>query len=335
MSLSSAMNRLITRIPASFQIHGLLTSMTLIYGIFFPILKLFCQEVGGVEVAVLRQLGFGFVIIALGWTWKVWHRLPCWDPRFKQDWPLFVTMGVLGVFWLQTVAPIAMNYTTAFHATLCMGSIPLQTMLLNALLGFEKISPLRLFGILLGSLGITWLVVAQFYDASHGGGASAGANPLIGDGLILVNAFFFSAYNIGVKKLVQHYDPLDVLSWNFLQAGFLTLLLVFFAAYVPILVPLHFPNLNETVHLFKNLTVTQWGYWLYIVLMAGFLGYWVHHKSLSKTSANNVAAYGMGQPVIAAILGSWCLHEPFTLTMGLAGVVTFTGLIIANKKAET
>jgi drug/metabolite transporter (DMT)-like permease len=69
------------------------------------------------------------------------------------------------------------------------------------------------------------------------------------------------------------------------------------------------------------------------VLIAGFLGYWVHHKGLSKTSANNVAAYGMLQPVIAAILGAWWLQESFTLSMGVAGVITLTGLSIANFKS--
>jgi len=72
---------------------------------------------------------------------------------------------------------------------------------------------------------------------------------------------------------------------------------------------------------------------LYVVLIAGFLGYWVHHKGLSKTSANNVAAYGMLQPVIAAILGAWWLHESFTIPMAIAGVVTLTGLSIANLKS--
>jgi hypothetical protein len=34
------------------KIHGLLLSMTVIYGIFFPVLKLFCNELQGIEVAV-------------------------------------------------------------------------------------------------------------------------------------------------------------------------------------------------------------------------------------------------------------------------------------------
>jgi drug/metabolite transporter (DMT)-like permease len=311
------------------KIHGLLLSMTVIYGIFFPVLKLFCNELQGIEVAVLRQLGFALVVILFGWLWDAWPRLPCWQARFKQDWGYFVLAGVLGVFWLQTFSSIAIGYTTSFHATLCMASVPLQTMMINAVLGVERLNAQKTFGVALGTLGIIGLVVAQMQDASSKGLIIKGSNLLLGDGLILLNAFFFSWYNIVVKKLMKHYTPLDVLSWNFLQAGTMTL----FFMLLPPIPFLHFPSVVKTLELFKHLTPSQWGYWLYIVLIAGFLGYWVHHKGLSKTSANNVAAYGMLQPVIAAILGAWWLQESFTLSMGVAGVITLTGLSIANFKS--
>ncbi|MFN9691326.1 MAG: DMT family transporter [Vampirovibrionales bacterium] len=311
------------------KIHSLLISMTVIYGIFFPVLKLFCNELKGIDVAVLRQLGFAFVVIALGWSWDAWRRLPCWQASFKKDWVYFVAAGILGVFWLQTSSALAIGYTTSFHATLCMASVPLQTMMINAVIGVERLSPLKTFGIVLGTLGIVGLVFAQMQDIASRGVVVKGSNILLGDGLILLNAFFFSWYNIVVKKLMKDYTPLDVLSWNFLQAGTMTLLLMIF----PILPFLNFPSIPETIHVVVHLTPVQWGYWLYVVMIAGFLGYWVHHKGLSKTSANNVAAYGMLQPVIAAILGAWWLHESFTIPMAMAGVVTLTGLSIANFKS--
>jgi drug/metabolite transporter (DMT)-like permease len=304
----------------------LLTCMAIIYGLFFPILKVFTHEVGGLEAAVLRQLGFGLIILVAGWSWSGWRNLPCWKPDFKRDWPSFVSVAFFGVFWMQTFSAVAMGYTTSFHATLCMATIPMQTALLNGALGIERLTAKRFIGILLGSLGIAWLVYAQVMDSLHG--LNAGKNPLLGDALILLNAFFFTTYNVVVKRLVKDYKPIDILSWNFLQAGFLTLLLMLFMPALPGFVV---PSIPETIRLVWHLSPVGWACWGYVTLIAGFIGYYVHHTGLSKTSSNNVAAYTFIQPVIAAIVGVLFLNEPFTWGMGLAGALTFIGLAIANR----
>jgi drug/metabolite transporter (DMT)-like permease len=329
MSLKSRLAQTVARIPNTYKIHALLLTMALIYGAFFPILKLYCLEIGGIQVAVLRQMGFALFVVAVGWTWSAWSRLPLFHPHFKKDWWIFILVGFFGVFWMQTFSAIAMQYTSSFNATLCMASIPLQVIVFNAIFKIEQLNWLKLLGVLVGTTGIVWLVLSQFFDASLSGNATLGTNPLLGNGLILLNAFFFSIYNISVKYLMKHYTPLDVLSWNFLQAGFVMLILSFFTQYIPFL---NIPNVKEALFLFTHQTPIQWFFWIYVVVIAGFIGYWVHHKGLSKTSANNVAAYGMLQPVIAAILGAWWLHEPFTLTMGLAGIVTLVGVAITNVK---
>jgi|GEM_PF-5671077 len=311
--------------PMGLKVHAMLALMTVIYGTFFPLLKLFCLEVSSIEVAFMRQLGFGVVIILFGWLWNVWKTLPIWNPQFKKDWPLFIGVAFFGVFWIQTFAAVAMGYTSSFHATLLMGTIPLQTMVLNRVLGIEKFTPVRLIGILMGTAGIGWLVASQVLEARD---VIDGPNPLIGDGLIFLNAFFFALYNVWVKKLVKTYQPMEILSFNFLQAGLITLGLLFIGPFLPAFIDL--PSLPELTNTFIHLTPVQWWYWIYIVVFAGLLGYYVHHDSLKKTSANNVAAYILLQPVIAALMGVWLLNEQFTINMGLAGVLTLSGLMVAT-----
>jgi drug/metabolite transporter (DMT)-like permease len=319
--------RLFNRIPEGVKVHGLLLFMAVIYGIFFPVLKVFAEEVGGIEAAVLRQLGFGLVIIVYGWLWKVWRNLPCWKPNFKRDWPSFVAVAFFGVFWMQTFSAVAMGFTTSFHATLCMATIPLQTAVINHVLKIDPLNWKRIVGILLGTVGIGWLVASQVSDVARG--VDAGTNPLLGNGIILLNAFFFASYNVIVKRLVNDYKPIDILSWNFLQAAFLTLLLM---AFMPPVAGIVIPDLQKTVDIIVNLTPLGWGLWGYVTLVAGFVGYLVHHTGLAKTSSNNVAAYTFIQPVVAAIVGIVFLNEHFTLEMGLAALVTFSGMAIASVK---
>jgi drug/metabolite transporter (DMT)-like permease len=323
----SGVTRLFNRIPEGLKVHGLLFSMSIIYGIFFPVLKVFAQEVGGIEVAILRQLGFGLVIIVMGWAWNVWHNLPCWKPNFKRDWPSFVAVAFFGVFWMQTLSAVAMGFTTSFHATLCMATIPLQTAIINHILKIDSLTWQRIVGIILGTLGIAWLVVSQVSDAAQG--LNAGSNPLLGNGIILLNAFFFASYNVIVKRLVHEYKPIDILSWNFLQAAFLTILLM---AFMPPVGGITIPDLRKTIDVIAHLSPLGWGLWAYVTLIAGFVGYLVHHTGLAKTSSNNVAAYTFVQPVVAAIVGIVFLNEHFTLEMGLAALLTFAGMTIASVK---
>ena len=95
------------------------------------------------------------------------------------------------------------------------------------------------------------------------------------------------------------------------------------------------PKLSALIVQLPTFSWQTWGLLAYMVLVAGFFGYWIHHSSLKKTSASNVALYTLLQPLIAAVLGVYLLKEAFTLPMFLAGTLIVTGLLIATSGSRS
>jgi drug/metabolite transporter (DMT)-like permease len=307
--------------------------MSGIYGAFFPLLKLLCQTVDPLDAAMLRSIGFGLCIVALGGLWGFWkwRRIP-WKMK-----GLIALNAFIGVFWVQTMAPIAMPLTSSFHATLIMGSIPLQTTILSTLLGREKLTVRKFMGVLIGSVGLAGLVWLQLQDnqaASTQAGVSltGGSNPLLGDFIILGNAFLFSIFNLITQYLVARYRPITLLSYGFLQSGTLALGLV--AVNELIGLP-NIPKISHLLTILPTFTAQSWALLAYMILVAGFFGYWIHHSSLKKTSASNVALYTLLQPLMSAFLGYFLLKEVFTVPMVLAGGLIVAGLLIATSRGAS
>ena len=315
---------------SSWRTHALLFVMSGIYGAFFPLLKLLCQTVAPLDAAMLRSIGFALCILALGGLWGFWQwrHIP-WKMK-----ALIAFNAFIGVFWVQTMAPIAMPLTSSFHATLIMGSIPLQTTILSTLLGREALTFRKFFGVLIGSVGLAGLVWLQLHDGSSGASAhsttvslTGGSNPLLGDAIILGNAFLFSGFNLITKYLVSKYRPITLLSYGFLQSGTLALGLVLANELLDL--PL-LPKFSHLMSILPTFTGQSWGLLAYMVLVAGFFGYWIHHSSLKQTSASNVALYTLLQPLMSAFLGYFLLKEVFTIPMVLAGGLIVAGLLVAT-----
>ncbi|MCS6267427.1 MAG: DMT family transporter [Vampirovibrio sp.] len=314
---------------SSWKTHALLFVMSGIYGAFFPLLKLLCQTVAPLDAAMLRSIGFALCIVAFGGLWGFWkwRNIP-WKMK-----ALIAFNAFIGVFVVQTMAPIAMPLTSSFHATLIMGSIPLQTTILSTLLGMEKLTIRKLVGVLIGSAGLASLVWLQLQDGAGGSVHTAkislagGSNPLLGDAIIFGNAFMFSGFNLITKYLVSKYRPITLLSYGFLQSGMLALALVLVNEIIGL--PL-IPKFSHLVSIIPSFTGQSWALLAYMVLIAGFFGYWIHHSSLKKTSASNVALYTLLQPLMSAFLGFFLLKEVFTIPMVLAGGLIIAGLLVAT-----
>jgi drug/metabolite transporter (DMT)-like permease len=100
-----------------------------------------------ITLAILRW-GIGFLCVlpvALGLRVH-------WPPR--ADWPAVAALGVcyFGLFFV--LYNIAMSYTTAARASLALSTLPLQTMVVAALLGIEHLTPRKTAGVLIAMLGV-------------------------------------------------------------------------------------------------------------------------------------------------------------------------------------
>ena len=100
-----------------------------------------------VTLAILRW-GIGFLcVLPVALLLRV-----RWPQR--SDWPAVAALGVcyFGLFFV--LYNIAVSYTTAARASLALSTLPLQTMLVGALLGIEPLTARKTAGVAIAMLGV-------------------------------------------------------------------------------------------------------------------------------------------------------------------------------------
>ena len=120
------------------------------------------SSLGGSAAAVTRYLAAGadpITMAVLRWAIGFVVVLPValamrakFPPR--ADWPAVVALGIcfFGLFFI--FYNIAVGYTTAARAALALSTLPLQTMVVAALLGIEALSLRKSLGVAIAMLGV-------------------------------------------------------------------------------------------------------------------------------------------------------------------------------------
>ena len=163
-----------------------------------------------ITLAILRW-GIGFALV-LPVTLALRAKLP---PR--RDWPAVAALGVafFGLFFI--FYNIALGYTTAARAALALSTLPLQTMIVGALLGIEPLTARKSLGVAIAMLGVFAALVTGL------GAAPAGAwrGEAIMTGAVLCMAF----YNVWSRAFIVRSSALGFLCVG-MGAGAAALILV-------------------------------------------------------------------------------------------------------------
>jgi hypothetical protein len=150
-----------------------------------------------ITLAVLRW-GIGFaVVLPVALLLRV-----KWPQR--SDWLGVAALG-LGFFGLFFVLyNLALSYTTAARASLALSTLPLQTMIVGALLGIEKVTARKSLGVGIAVLG----VAAALASGVSAAPAGAWRGEAIMCGAVLCMAF----YNVWSRPFMQRSSALGFLA---------------------------------------------------------------------------------------------------------------------------
>ena len=111
-------------------------------------------------------------------------------------------MCYFGLFFV--LYNIAMSYTTAARASLALSTLPLQTMVVGALLGIEALTARKTAGVLVAMCG----VLAALSSGLSAAPAGAWRGELIMTGAVLCMAF----YNVWSRPFMQRSSALGYLT---------------------------------------------------------------------------------------------------------------------------
>jgi drug/metabolite transporter (DMT)-like permease len=257
-----------------------------------------------VTLAILRW-GIGFLcVLPVALLLRV--RWPSRD-----DWPAVAVLGVcfFGLFFI--LYNTALFYTTAARASLALSTLPVQTMLVGALLGIEPLSLRKSLGVAIAMLGV-FAALASGLSAAPAG---AWRGELIMVGAVLCMAF----YNVWSRRFIERASALGFLCVG-MGAGAAALILV--------------GLVTGRVAVLADFDTAQWIAGVYLGVGGGALAFILWVMALERATPTRVAATMTINPLAAGLLATQLVGEPITpnLIVGLAAV--FAGIWIATTEIK-
>jgi drug/metabolite transporter (DMT)-like permease len=225
----------------------------------------------------------------------------------RGDWAGVAGLGIcfFGLFFI--LYNIAIGYTTAARASLALSTLPLQTMLVGALIGAEPLTVRKSTGVGIAVLGVFAALASGLGAAPPG----AWRGELIMTGAVLCMAF----YNVLSRPFMQRSSAL----------GFLTVGMGFGAAALVLL-----GLAAGRIEVFAGFAAPQWIAGTYLGIVGGALAFILWVLALQRTTPTRVASTMTVNPIAAALLASELVGEPITLNLVVGLVAVAAGIWMAT-----
>lgn len=193
----------------------------------------------------------------------------------RRDFLWLTLCSVIGIVGNQFLFVKGISLTTAINAILLSTTIPVFTLLVSILLGYDRLSVRRVAGIALAVAGVIYLVNPLRADFS--------AHTTIGNLLIVCNCFLYGTYIAISKNLFRRYGALNVITWIFLVGSVIT---------IPV-----------GLYSFRGDNLQMAGTWVWLILVYVILfptvgAYYLNAWALTKVTPSTVAVYTYLQPLI-------------------------------------
>ncbi|HET9902815.1 MAG TPA: DMT family transporter [Xanthobacteraceae bacterium] len=279
----------------------------------------FSAGLGGVTIAATRLLvassdpitinavrfGVAFLLLLAA---AVTLRVP-W-PR-REDWFSVSLLGVLAFVVFSLLFVAAMQFTISARAGLAFSTMPLQTMIIAAAFGVQRLTLRRSLGVLIAIGGVAVALVAGLEGAPPGAWR--------GDLIMVAAVLVMSAYVVLSRPLIVRCHPLAFLTVG-MGAGEAILL-----------------GLAVASGGFSSLAdygPAQWLAMAFLAVGGGAAMFILWVFALGRTGPTQAAVSVGVNPIMAAITGALMLGEPIgpNLLIGLAGV--FAGLWLATSEGR-
>ena len=273
------------------------------------------SSLGGTAAAVTRYLvgdADPITLAILRWGIGVACVLPValllrvkWPAR--RDWLAVAALGIgfFGLFFV--LYNLAMGYTTAARASLALSTLPLQTMVVGALVGVEPLTVRKSLGVGIAILGVFAALASGLAAAPAG----AWRGELIMTGAVLCMAF----YNVWSRPFIQRSSALGFLAVG-MGAGAVSLIVVGVA--------------TGHVAVLGSFGAAQWIAGLYLGVAGGALAFILWVVALQQASPTRVATTMAVNPIAAALLATQLVGEPITPSLIAGLIAVFAGIWLAT-----
>jgi drug/metabolite transporter (DMT)-like permease len=267
--------------------------------------RLLAGAVEPASAAFLRFLIASVVMVAV--TRRLEGRLRV--PQVKLWLPLLL-LGMTGVFAYNVLFFYGLRHISAGRASLIVAGTPLVITLLAALFLRERLTFLKITGVLVSLAGAAMVISNGHPTALFSGGFGRGEQALVGCVLS------WSAYSLIGRSVLRSLPPLTAVCYSSIIG---TVLLAFPAAREG----LFFSHLSA-------ITLHAWASLAYLGLCGTALGFSLYYMGIKKIGASRAGIFINLVPVFALLLSWYLLGETIRPAVLAGGLMVLTGVTLSN-----
>lgn len=232
----------------------------------------------------------------------------------RRDLARFALYSLLGVVVNQFLFTKGLALSTATNAALLGTAIPVFTLLVGTLLGYEKFSARVALGTAVAAAGVVYLIDPLRADFS--------GDKTLGNLLLVANALAYGAYLALTQEVFRRFGALTAMTWVFI---FGTVAAVPVGGYQLAQTPL------------SEVGVGTWLVVLYIILVPTVGAYYLNAWALERVTPSTVAVYVYLQPLIAYAVAPLVLgaEESWNARTLVATLLIFAGVAVVTLRSRS
>lgn len=293
--------------PSTSLAYGSVMLAAALWGGSIVAQKMALGSFSAVEASVLRDIG-GVAILLTTWWWQE----GAWAKLTKADMRMLGLLG-LGVLGNHLLILMGLKYVSGAVGGVIIGSSPVVTALLSALLIHDV--PLRAVwaGGLLSFAGVGLVSVAGFQ--------AAGDKPLIGSLLVFLGVVSWALYSIGSRELMERHSALTV-NW--------TTLLVATVLQIPLL----WTDRKMLDAGLESVSPADWMALGYLILFATAIAQQAWLFGVKGIGPSRASVLGNLTPVAAVVLSAVILKESVGTSEILGIVLILAGVWVVDRQTS-
>jgi drug/metabolite transporter (DMT)-like permease len=230
----------------------------------------------------------------------------------KRDYIKFFIAAIFGVVINMLLFLKGLELTTPISASVIVTITPIIILVLSYFFLQEKITKLKIVGVILGFCGGILLTTL-------GTSTRIGDNLPLGNLFIFINVISYSIYIILIKKLTNKYHPFTFIKWLFLFGFFMVL-------------PFGYSEVMEIQ--WHTFTPYVWFSVLFVVVGATFGTYLLNPIALRQLKASTIGIFIYLQPVIAGLFAIIMGSDSIGYIKVIAMLLIFCGVYLVTKKPK-
>jgi drug/metabolite transporter (DMT)-like permease len=285
-----------------------MTIAVIVWACAFPFIRIGLDEgLSFINLTIMR-----FLVVCISFLILILIKNKWFSKLQKKDIiPIFL-LGFFGVIIYHFGLNYGEQYISPGAASLIIATIPVFIILLARIFLKEKITKIKLAGIILALVGV---IIISLWGRKE---ATLEIEYTIAAIAVLIAAIMGAIYTIAGKKLLDRYNGISLTAYAMLL-GSIGLI----------------PFLNSS--LVTEVTAMSTNGWiaiLFLGIISTVIGYGIWYIALKIKSASEISIYLYAIPVISTIISYFLFDDKITVLFILGGVFVIIGLIFVNMKTK-